>query len=1076
MNRLSLALLLAFAAFSQTRSRLAEYAVILQDEPVARKIQPRVALSTPLAQTQFQTIRKAQSAVTAELRRRKLKVTGANQFLVNAVFVMATPDDVAALRAIPGVAWVTPAPRLHLDLDRAINVANVPAAWSALGGAANAGANVKIGIIDSGIDINHPGFQGTSLTLPPGFPKGDPNYTNNKVIVARSYIALSAVGYYADPSNIAATSRPDDTSPRDHVGHGTAIAMIAAGVQNSGPAATIQGVAPGAFLGNYKVVGSPSVLDYPLFSAVIQALEDAVTDGMDVVTMSMSESDTAYYGPLDVDTSPNGCGGQCDTLSVAVENAVAAGTVVVVPAGNDGASGFLPRTLMSIESPGVAPSAITVGATMNAHQEFQQLRIDGGYSFKALFGDGPKPSGPVSGQLLDLEQWAGDPFACSPLPSNKFPVNAPWIAFIQRGNCFFSEKINNAQNAGASAVVIYQSSGDTIYSSLGAQNTGIPAMMIGNTDGLAVKNLIDHTTQFVPTLTATLDPAFNPADTAFNTMWPSSSRGPSPGTFGITPTTTGTYSGIKPEIVAPGADIYTATQKLDPSGDAYNASGYTAVTGTSFSVPFVAGAVALVKQKNPTFTPAQLKSAVVNTGKDVTDGGVTASVNAMGAGQLSAGDAINASATIEPATISFGAITSTTVSISRDLKITNTGSTTATFNLTLSHSDSMVQIVSSPVTVGAGGFAHVTVRLSGNRPAAGNYEGFVLVSNGSQTLRVPYQYLVGSNVPADTFVVSNGFFVAGLQDTGWPAFLRVIDQYGVPAQNTSLLFTKDQGDATITVGDTAPDRLGDAGINFNIGSTPGEILFTGHVASFSVPFDGYSRAYPAISANGVVNAASGQIGQGLAPGSYVAIYGTALSDALQLESTASLPISLSQVSVSFDGGGLSLPGHIHFVSTGQVNVQIPWEFQGQSSVTMKVTMGGLQSDVYTLPLAPTSPGIFEIAGVAAAEDANYAVIGPSHPAVRGQNIAIFVNGLGPVSNTPVSGDPSSGTTLSQTPVLPTVTIGGTNATVLFSGLTPSVVGLYQINLTVPPSIAAGNQQLVVTIGGVSSKASVLPVQ
>jgi uncharacterized protein (TIGR03437 family) len=171
-----------------------------------------------------------------------------------------------------------------------------------------------------------------------------------------------------------------------------------------------------------------------------------------------------------------------------------------------------------------------------------------------------------------------------------------------------------------------------------------------------------------------------------------------------------------------------------------------------------------------------------------------------------------------------------------------------------------------------------------------------------------------------------------------------------------------------------------------------------------------------------------------------------------------------------------VPGHIYFVSPGQIDVQIPWEFQGQSSVQMQVMVSYLTSATYTVPLAATSPGIFEIAGVAAAEDANYAVIGPNHPAVRGQAIAIFVNGLGGVSNTPVSGMPSSGTNLSQTPALPAVTIGGQNAQVLFSGLTPGTVGLYQINLTVPSGIAAGNQQVVVTMGGVSSQASVLPVQ
>src|SRR5262249_19412174 len=148
--------------------------------------------------------------------------------------------------SLPGVAHVVRTPRLHMELDRAINLQNVPAAWSAVGGASNAGAGIKIGIIDSGIDQNHPGFQDASLKPPAGFPKGDANYTNSKVIVARSYVASLS-------STDVRFSAPDDTTPRDRVGHGTAIAMIAAGAQNTGPGGTIQGVAPKSFLGNYKI-------------------------------------------------------------------------------------------------------------------------------------------------------------------------------------------------------------------------------------------------------------------------------------------------------------------------------------------------------------------------------------------------------------------------------------------------------------------------------------------------------------------------------------------------------------------------------------------------------------------------------------------------------------------------------------------------------------------------------------------------------------------------------------------------------------------------------------------------------
>src|SRR5205807_3788258 len=123
----------------------------------------------------------------------------------------------------------------------------VPDAWSVVGGMANAGKGMKIGMIDSGIDITHPGMQDSTLQTPPGFPKvnadSDVAFTNSKVIVARSYAAL-----FATPE--------DDLSARDVDGHGTSTAMIAAGVQNTGPLGPIVGVAPKAWLGAYKVIGA----------------------------------------------------------------------------------------------------------------------------------------------------------------------------------------------------------------------------------------------------------------------------------------------------------------------------------------------------------------------------------------------------------------------------------------------------------------------------------------------------------------------------------------------------------------------------------------------------------------------------------------------------------------------------------------------------------------------------------------------------------------------------------------------------------------------------------------------------
>src|ERR1035438_5352525 len=410
--------LLVLAGFGQSRSGMVDYALLLEDAPVAQKTQGPLALQSADAQAQMSRIRTAQSSLLAELQRRKVTVGGASQVLVNAIFVRTTPETAAELLHLPGVVHVVRVPRLHRDLNTALGLVNVPGAWNAItGGAANAGAGIKIGVIDTGIDQNHPGFQDPSLKPPSGFPKGDPNYTNSKVIVARSYVALDS---YTDtpPVPDPIYSTPDDTTPRDRVGHGTAIAMIAAGVQNTGPQATIQGVAPKAFLGNYKIFGSPGVNDYALYLAFDAALQDAIADGMDVVTLSMSEGDMPNSGPLDVDPvclNPVTGDEACDIYAQAVESAVSAGMVVVAAAGNDGNIGVLPHTLSTIHTPGTAPSAITVGASLNSHALYQTLHLSAGLqSLSALFGDGPHVVPPAA-PILDVAQLGDNGLGCAPL-------------------------------------------------------------------------------------------------------------------------------------------------------------------------------------------------------------------------------------------------------------------------------------------------------------------------------------------------------------------------------------------------------------------------------------------------------------------------------------------------------------------------------------------------------------------------------------------------------------------------------------------------------------------------------------
>ena len=174
---------------------------------------------------------------------------------------------------------------------------------------------------------------------------------------------------------------------------------------------------------------------------------------------------------------------------------------------------------------------------------------------------------------------------------------------------------------------------------------------------------------------------------------------------------------------------------------------------------------------------------------------------------------------------------------------------------------------------------------------------------------------------------------------------------------------------------------------------------------------------------------------------------------------------------------LSFPARVTYVSTSQVNVQVPWELQGQTSAQLKVTLYQNEfGNVVTVPLTDYSPAFFHRVA-ADALDENSKVISAANPVKRGGVAQLFLNGLGPVSNQPASGSPASSTNLSITRQTPVVMIGGIQAQVAFSGLAPGFPALYQVNVVIPQGITPGSSvPVTVAIGGKTSKEATLPVQ
>ncbi len=544
------------------------------------------------------------------------------------------------------------------------------------------GSRVQVGVIDSGIDIRHPCFSGA------GFPAtkqlGDTRFTNNKVIVARVFNnKIHQQGFTAEAIN----------------DHGTHVAgTVACNLHTPAVVDGVDipydpsGVAPAAQLGNYNVF--PGEVGSARSEDILNAMEAAYADGMDVVNMSLGGGSSGYQ----------------DLLTHAVDNLDQAGMVLAISAGNNGPGHY------TVGSPGSAERALTSGASTVGHFVGAPVTV-AGKSYGAASGDFATVKNNLTAPLAVVKGTSfGLSTACSAVSQNLTGK----IALISRGACTFSTKIRNAQNAGAVAVLVQNNvAGDpTAMGSDGTANQPtVPAYMVGLKEGQAMQAFDGQPT----TISANLRYFLTGND---DIMAGFSSQGPTDVDFRV-----------KPDVVAPGVNVLSSIPVSHCGADATTCWAF--FQGTSMSSPHTAGAAAVVidgfRTRGFGYTAEQVRSAIVNTAEQgvltdyQTGKRVVTDVNIVGAGQVDLDSAVTARVGVGPVSTSFGAVPSGAGrSLSSAVRLSSLTGTPLTVTVSVTDPVDAADFrpnTAETVTVPANGSVQVPVSVSLARGAAvGDYQ------------------------------------------------------------------------------------------------------------------------------------------------------------------------------------------------------------------------------------------------------------------------------------------------------------------------------------------------------------------
>ena len=749
----ALFLIVNYSLFGETIP--GRFIVELDAAPMGALARARVGGSTAVMLRS--AIAASQNTVASLVERRGGRVVSSLKNAVNAIVVELPEDQAAHLAFIPGVKKVYPASRMTARLDHALPLHKIPEAWARIGGLEKAGLGVKVAILDTGIASKHPAFEDPTLPMPAGYPivSGPQNSAliGNKIIVARDYGALYKV---------------TGESAEDRYGHGTQVADCAVGMPVAGPYATVTGAAPKAYLGVYKITtGNGGDADD---SVIAQAIDDAVGDGMDVINLSFG-GDASLF----------------DSITIRMTDlASELGVLVVVAAGNGGGAG-------SIADPADGANLISVGATQNDRYFGGRVDLPGLPSIAANQGSYRAVNASLRGALNDMLPWAAQ-LGCAPLPAGSLSGQ---IGLLTPGDCIYETMLKNLKAAGAVGAIFYPG-----FAALAAPggfsplSADLPAVIVSYSDGQILKAAAAN----FPIASITPEGIGYPQQNLIVARF--SSRGPTDA------------SGLKPDLLATGTNIYAATQTIDRQGANYRADGFRSGNGTSYSAPIVAGAGAVLRSARPGLTVNQYRSLLINSAAPISRNFIVGSfltnklppslpgMQTQGSGVLNLEAAMTSTVTAYPTSLSFGSGIGDIQGV-LVLTVTNVGKALETYTISTIPFDG----TATPTFVadGAGFFGgtgaksiDVTLRAGQSRvvqavwiatgPAPGSEQQGMVLIRGHQTgstATVPYWHGTPDFIP-DT-LSSSGVSTPFAAGTTQNYYFKVRDQIGTGITDNSIL-------------------------------------------------------------------------------------------------------------------------------------------------------------------------------------------------------------------------------------------------------------------------------------------------